>query len=124
MRYLKIYENLIHTFNQEDLDDISDVFQDIVDEYSLYKIETLTTNSYKILFSNSDSLRLNPKFKEHYYSEIDIGINCKELFNSTIYTNSNINNFIKRCNNIGYKATIASRFSTLDNFLMRISIVK
>lgn len=124
MRHLKIYEHLIHTFSQEDLDDIIDIFQDIVDEYSLYKIGDLPINSYKILFSNSDSLRLNPEFKEYYYSEINIGINCKELFNNTIYTNSDINNFIKRCNSMGYKATIASRFSTLDNFLMRISIVK
>lgn len=50
MRHLKIYEHLIHTFSQEDLDDIIDIFQDIVDEYSLYKIGDLLSIVIKYFF--------------------------------------------------------------------------
>lgn len=54
MRYLKIYEEYSGgIFNSEEVDDILDVFQDIIDEYNLEKKSGdgfMRNNQYKISF--------------------------------------------------------------------------
>ncbi len=120
MRYLKIYEEYSGgIFNSEEVDDILDVFQDIIDEYNLEKKSGdgfMRNNQYKISFVSN-------AFKSGKIIRILITISSHDM------KDDDIDDIIERYSNMGFNAYISYRgdiWQSTNNSLLytRLEITK
>lgn len=129
MNYIKYFKETnnenINIFNQEDLDIIKDIFQDLIDEYSLEKVDLYDQpfqQSYMIIFHEY----ISPN-KEH--DEFSEDTNCIKI---RIYINKEFlkklkidwNNFIKRLENLGYGTQQYTTSLSRTKYLCEVEIDK
>lgn len=107
MRYLKVYETKQKKyFTQEDLDDIKDVFQDIVDEYDI------------ILAKNIEEFRGEDEFEnipEDNYYRI-------KLFNNDWYIAS-IDDLADEIDIILFTSLSSKISKDIDSFIKRLTLM-
>ena len=120
----KIEESrLTNMFSEEDINDIKDIFQDIIDEFNLNKDDEnyyersvrscVDKNTYKINFySNEVPIKIIKKYHEYYINQITIKINFEPKGNIDLYEKM-IDDFMNRLYNMGFVVSEKShRFST------------
>lgn len=112
MKYIKEFNGSKY-FNQEEIDDIKDIFQDIIDEYNIepYDNNYLAGNSFTLkylLFRYLDDIILH---RNNHQPSTSIRIILFSIIKDSVVLkyerqeelDADINNFIERLKNMGFK---------------------